>query len=175
MLKHKRTLICINVRLSSRVSGFVDKQQQKYLLDSKNPSSASSSVFIPPENYDIIFNVSSPISSVTYSGIIFEKTTQGWVVNGYDDINPYFNTFETFPQQKDPVISVAGTSEPFATWEQEKRFNNGGIIQYRGTFYRATATFTSGETFDKSNLVQLPDLPVANAVTAQQRRNFNSF
>jgi len=165
----------INVRLTSRVSGFVDKQQQKYLLDSKNPSSASASVFIPPENYDIIFNVSSPIASVTYSGVIFEKTTQGWVVNGYDDINPYFNTFEAYPQQADPVISVAGTSEPFTEWDQEKTFNNGGIVEYRGTFYRATQTFTSGETFDKSNLVQLPDLPVQNAVVAQQRRNFNSF
>ena len=98
------------------------------MLDSKNPSSASSSVFIPPENYDIIFNISSPIASVTYSGIIFEKTTQGWVVNGYDDINPYFNTYEAFPQQADPIRSRT----PFTTWEQEKDLTT-APFEYRGT------------------------------------------
>jgi hypothetical protein len=84
----------LNVSLSSRLSGFVDKEQQKYLLDSKSPKSTTSSIFIPPENYDIIFNVSSPISSIAYSGVILEKVEGGWTVSGYDDIQPYFNYYE---------------------------------------------------------------------------------
>ena len=56
----QKNIDCINVRLSSRVSGFVDKQQQKYLLDSKNPSSASASVFIPPENIYILVLPTKP-------------------------------------------------------------------------------------------------------------------
>jgi hypothetical protein len=53
----------IDVRLTNRIGGFVDQGQQKYLLDSKNPRSTTSSVFVPSENYNIIFNISSPISS----------------------------------------------------------------------------------------------------------------
>jgi len=163
----------INVKLSNRLSGFVDKEQQKYLLDSKNPSSSSSSIFIPSENFDIIFNVSAPILSIAYSGVIFEKSEGGWVVNGYDDVNPYFNYFNAIPNQKDPVISVGGVSETFVVWSANQRYNNGSIIEYRNDYYRATSTHTSDTTFDKSYWQKLPQLPVKNAVEAQRRRNFN--
>jgi hypothetical protein len=53
----------LDVALSFRMSGFVDQQQQKYLLDSKNPAATTSGIFIPAENYDIIFNVSSPVTT----------------------------------------------------------------------------------------------------------------
>ena len=165
----------INVRLSTRISGFVDKEQQKYLLDSKNPSSSSSSIFIPPENYDIIFNVSSPIQSVAYSGVIIEKTSGGWIVNGYDDVHPYFNFYESIPNQKDPTLSVGGVSETFVLWTENQKYNNGAIVQYRNDYYRANRTHTSLENFEQENWTKLPDLPVKNAVTAQKRRNFNRF
>jgi len=171
----QKTISNINVRLTSRLSGFVDQEQQRYLLDSKNPSSSSTSVFIPQENYDIIFNVSSPISSATYSGVIFEKTASGWTINGYDNVNPYFKTYTPYPLQKDPVISVAGTSAAYSEWEAGKTFNNGQIVSYRGVFYRANSTHTQGDTFSKDKLVKLPDLPVDNAVIAQRRRSFNTF
>ena len=76
----------LSVQLSTRLSGFVDKEQQKYLLDTKSPKSATSGIFIPPENYDIVFNVSSPVKSLTYSGVLLEKTEGGWIANGYDDV-----------------------------------------------------------------------------------------
>ena len=165
----------INVRLSTRISGFVDKEQQKYLLDSKNPSSTSSSIFVPPENYDIIFNVSSPIQSISYSGVIIEKTSGGWIVNGYDDIKPYFNYYQPIPNQKDPTISVGGVSETFVVWSENQKFNNGSIVQYRNDYFRANKTHTSTDEFESENWSKLPNLPVKNAVTAQRRRNFNRF
>ena len=164
----------INVRLSNRLSGFVDKEQQKYLLDSKNPSARSSSIFIPDENFDIIFNVSAPILSVSYSGVIFEKTEGGWIINGYDDVNPYFNYFEAIPNQKDPLISVGGVSETFVVWTGNQKYNNGAIVEYRNDYYRATSTHTSDTTFDTSLWQKLAQLPIKNAVEAQRRRNFNS-
>jgi hypothetical protein len=75
----------IDVALSSRLSGFVDQSQQRYLLDSKSPSSTSSSIFVPPENYDIVFNISSPIKNISYSGVILEKTQGGWIITGCDE------------------------------------------------------------------------------------------
>ena len=165
----------INVRLSSRLSGFVDSEQQKYLLDSKSPNSASSSIFVPTENYNIIFNVSSPIASISYSGIIFEKTEGGWVVNGYDDVNPYFNYYPVVANQKDPVITIGGVSDTFVNWEPNQLYNNGQIVEYRNTFYRAKKTHTGTDLFDGSEWVKLPELPIKGGVTAQRRRNFNKF
>ena len=165
----------INVRLSSRLNGFVDKTQQKYLLDSKSPAAASSSIFIPEENYDIVFNVSAPIQSVSYSGVIFEKTGGGWIINGYDDANPYFNIFDAIPNQKDPTISVGGVSATFTDWTENQTYNNGAIVEYRNMYYRARQTHTGTDEFDEANWTKLPALPVIGASTAQRRTNFNRF
>jgi hypothetical protein len=144
----KEKILNLDVNLSSRLSGFVDKAQQKYLLDSKNPRSSSGSIFIPAENYDIIFNVSAPISTISYSGVILEKTEGGWIINGYDAVQTYFNYYEAVPYQKDPLISVGGVSETFVDWEAAKTFSNGQVVRYRDSFYRATKTHISQNNFD---------------------------
>ena len=165
----------IDVRLTSRLSGFVDKEQQKYLLDSKNPSSASSSIFVPVENYDIFFNVSTPIATVSYSGVIVEKTESGWIINGYDTVEPYFNYFEAVPNQRDPVISVGGVSENFVDWSAERTFNNGQIVKFKNEFYRSIITHQSDADFDPAQWRKLPKIPVVGGVTIQRRKNFNQF
>jgi len=164
----------INVRLSSRLSGFVDQEQQKYSVDSKNPKSSSSNALIPNENFNIIFDVSSPIATLTYSGMIFEKTSMGWTVSGYDDVKPYFEYYEAVANQKDPVISIGGLSEAFSLWEPNKLFANGSIVENRGTYFRAKESHTSSESFDEMFWTKLPALPVVGATTAQRRRNFNT-
>ena len=165
----------LDVNLSTRLSGFVDKAQQKYLLDSKSPRSASSSIFVPAENYDIIFNVSSPIASVDYSGVILEKTNGGWVITGYDDIHPYFNYFEPVASQSDPIMSIGGVSESFVPWEAGKIFSNGQIAKYSNDFYRALQTHTSGSNFDKSLWKKLAKIPTVGGVDAFRRRTFNKL
>jgi len=169
------TIQNISVSLSSRLSGFVDKTQQKYLLDSKNPNSASGSIFIPPENYDIIFNVSSPIDTITYSGVILEKTSRGWIVRGYDNISPFFKFYQAVPNQRDPIIKVGGISETFVEWAPEQTYNNGSIVLYRNDYYRSLKTHVSGETLDTSLWNKLPNLPLVGAIEAQRRRNFNKL
>ena len=165
----------LDVQLSTRLSGFVDKEQQRYLLDSKSPSSASSGVFIPAENYDIIFNVSAPIFAVAYSGVIVEKTNGGWIVNGYDDISPVFNYFEAVPNQADPLISIGGVSENFVDWEVGKAFVNGQIARFQNKFFRALRSHTSGETFDAALWKQLAKVPLVGAVEAFRRSSFNTI
>ncbi len=163
----------IDVALSSRLSGFVDKQQQKFLLDSKNPKSSSASIFIPQENYDIIFNVSSPIGSVTYSGVILEKSSGGWIVNGYDDILPYFPYFSPVPNQKDPLMSVGGVSDRFKNWTTDTTYNNGEIVRYNNNYYRALRTHNSGSTFTSEVWQKIAELPKVGAVDAVRRKTFN--
>ena len=165
----------LDVRLSTRLSGFVDKAQQKYLLDSKSPSSSSSTIFVPAENYDIIFNVSSPISSITYSGVIVEKTEGGWIINGYDDVSPYFNFYAAVPNQKDPLVSVGGISERFLEWEADKLYNNGQLVRYQSVYFRALRTHTSSTEFEPTLWSKLTGIPQVGAVEAFRRRNFNTL
>jgi hypothetical protein len=165
----------LDVALSFRMSGFVDQQQQKYLLDSKNPAATTSSVFIPSENYDIIFNVSSPVTTVSYSGVRLEKTAGGWILAGYDDIHPYFNYHLAQASSKDPVISVGGISETFTDWIEDKNYNNGTLVRYQSNFYRALKTHRSSGDFDRSQWQKLGDVPKIGAIEAQRRRVFNTL
>ena len=165
----------LDVALTYRMSGFVDQTQQKFLLDSKNPAATTSSVFVPPENFDIIFNVSSPISVSTYSGVILEKSNNGWVVNGYDDVYPYFSYYAPRQNQKDPLISVGGINEPFTNWIENKTYANGVVVKYQSNFYRALKTHNSGNDFDKTVWQKLGALPKKNATEAFLRRSFNTF
>jgi hypothetical protein len=165
----------LDVALSTRLSGFVDQEQQKYLLDSKSPSATSSSIFVPAENYDIIFNISSPIASVTYSGVILEKTDMGWIVTGYDDINPFFSYYAAMPNQRDPLISVGGVSENFVDWTTNRTYSNGALIRNSNDFYRAIKTHDSGSAFDLSQWKKLPGVPKVGAVEAFRRKSFNTL
>ncbi len=168
-------LLNIDVNLSHRLSGFVDKEQQKYLLDSKSPKSSSSSIFVPAENYDIIFNVSSPFLTVTYSGVIIEKTDKGWVIKGYDNLKPYFSYHEAIANQKDPILQVGGVSEQFKDWESGILYNNGQLVRYKVEFYRAIKTHESTDEFDTQQWKKVPNIPLVGGVEAFKRRNFNSF
>ena len=62
----------LNVKLSYRLGGFTSKDQIKVLLDSRSPT-ATGTIFLPTENYKIYYNTSSPVSTVSYSGVIIEK------------------------------------------------------------------------------------------------------
>lgn len=163
----------ININLTTRLSGFVDKQQQKYILDSKNPRSTSNSIFIPDENYDIIFNVSTPIYDVAYSAVILEKTDRGFKVSGYDILNPKFLYFKPYENQSDPFISVGGVSEKFTDWSANTNYFNGQLVRRNSNFYRSIKTHNSGNEFEVSNYQILPTLPLVGAVEAKRRRTFN--
>ena len=165
----------LDVALSYRMSGFVDQQQQKFLLDSKSPSATTSSIFVPAENYDIIFNVGAPVTTVAISGVIFEKTEGGWIATGYDDIHPYFEYHQALPSQRDPVISVGGVSETFLDWTPDKTYNNGTLVRFSNEFYRALRTHNSGDAFDNSLWQKLSGIPKVGAVEAQRRRTFNTL
>lgn len=163
----------IDVKLSTRLSGFVDPDNQKYILDSKNPQSTSGSVFVPNENYNIIFNVSSPIITISYSGVIIEKTDRGYKIYGYDKLDPYFDFFKAVPSQSDAGINVGGVSENFLDWAGEQFYGNGVVIRYNNEFYRSIKSFTSLPEFTTESLKKLPALPVVQGANAVNRKNFN--
>ena len=163
----------IDVALSYRMSGFVDQTQQKFILDSKNPKSTSSNIFIPNENQEIFFNVSAPIADITYSGVIVEKVAEGWKISGYDNLHPYFYYYPPVPTQASGVISVGGVSEEFLTWTANQFYGNGVIVRYQNIYYRSLKSHTSVDVFDPTFWKKLADLPKKNSVDAYRRNTFD--
>ena len=175
----------LDVKLATRLSGFVVSDQQKYVLDSKTGDTGG--VFIPPENYNIIFNVSSPIRTLTYSGVIITKADTGWVVSGYNSNYQYFNYYEALASSKDPyltinpqnvdqLISVGGVSASYTDWEPNVVYANGQIVRYDQHFYRALKTNTSTTFNDEHNYWKLlSNLPITGEVIARNRKSFNKF
>lgn len=164
----------IDVRLSSRISGFVDKAQQKYLLDSKNPQSKQTGIFIPPEDYQIYFNTSAPTKVIKYSGVVVEKTLGVFQIKGYDQLDGTFNYFDYYVKQTDPVLNVGGVSEEFVDWTEEKFYAKSTICRYKNKFYRATETHTSGPNFESIYWVDLPSLPLIGGAEAIRRTAWNT-
>jgi hypothetical protein len=167
------TLRNIDVNLSSRLSGFVDKDQQRFVIDSKNPRSSSSSVFVPPENYDIFYNKSVVINKLSYSGLIIERLSVGYKVSGYDKDELFFKYYRSIDSSKDQLISVGGVSQKFLNWEINKNYSNGTVVLYQGDYYRANKSHFSGDSFDILQWNKLPKLPTVGAREAFLRKSFD--
>jgi len=162
-----------DINIGNRIGGFVDKSQQRYILDSKNPQASTSSVFIPPEDYDIFFNVGSSIQSLTYSGVIVEKSLRGWIISGYDKLNTYFEYYPILPTNADPKIFVGGVSETYITWQERQFYTKGIIVRYNEQFYRAIIAHTSEEKFDTTKWVKITQIPLVGAIEASKRSYFD--
>lgn len=79
-----------NIQLSYKVAGFTDKDYLKVFAEQSSPSSNSSSIIVPDEDYDVFLNKSAPVARVNYSAVIIQKTSIGYKVDGYNLGNPHF-------------------------------------------------------------------------------------
>ena len=155
--QYKQDLQFLTNNISTRIGGFTSKDKYKLLLDSKNPKS-SGGVFVPNENYFVDLNVSSAVKKVVYSGVIITKFADGFEVRGYNFENPYFNYYNYRAQ--DRTIRVGGISETFSTWASGRTYVAGKIVFTGDQYYRVLVNHNSGEEFDPSLYVKLPQLPI---------------
>jgi hypothetical protein len=98
------------VQLSYRMAGFTSKDNLKVLAEQNSPDSISDSVIIPDENFSLILNKSTPVSNPTYSALIIEKTTSGFVISGYNNNNPYFTIIPPVTTGKSSAVTVLDLS-----------------------------------------------------------------
>ena len=129
----------------------------KLLIDSKTPLN-STSLFVPDENYQLIYNVSAPIEILTYSGLIIEKLASGYSIKGYDRDDPYVRYHAVYEQTSDPAITVGGISASFVNWSENKRYDRGAYVKYSDEFYAVDETHVSGSTFDLSKFLKLIEI-----------------
>lgn len=161
--QYKSNLKLITSKLCYRVSGFTSKEKFNLLLDSKSPS-AVGSVFIPQEDYKIVLNTSSPIASLTYSGVIITKVDGGFEIKGYSKVQPYFIYYEGVGVGK--IINVGGISEGYSLWGALQTFVAGKIVFYDKKYYRVVTTHVASTVFDNSMFASLSELPIVGGVNA---------
>ena len=162
----------INVQLGFKIGGFSTKDKFKLLLDSRTPNNKGN-VFVPEENYKIFLNTSSPIDTVSYSGVIVEKRSAGFIIKGYDKSKPYFDYYKHIERAKDPVVNVGGVSENFLEWTSGERYVEGQIIRAGTNFFRVQNTGIFA-TITDDNFIKLAELPIEGGREGILRREFEN-
>ena len=170
-VSYKKNLVNIRNQIGSKIAGYSDKKKFRLILDSRSPTNEGN-VFVPNENYDLILNTSSPIKTISYSGVIAEKQADGYVITGYDNFEPSFKYYKRIAQANDPVINVGGISESYVTFDSEKTYTVGQIVKASDAFYRVIKTHTSSANFDSSNFVSIPEVPLVGGAIATMPRVF---
>jgi hypothetical protein len=190
----KSDLTNMSMKLLTKVGGFVSQDKLEIIIDSVNPSSTNPGVALSNEDYEIFLDQSNPIESIGVSGIIIQRTAEGYVVRGYDNSRPYFTCFT--PSQGS-VITVGGKNEAFVKWTASSPTGNGltanelstavsandgyifykagQIVLYEGRYYRAKVGHTSGSSFNLSYFQSLPSLPRYGGISVYRPSKFDSI
>lgn len=187
----------LDFNLFHKVGGFVNKNKLQVVIDAIDPSSTSPGAVLPLESYKLISNISNPISSVRMSGIIIQKVNGNFVINGYNQTNPYFTVFEPRRNTNTPTITVGGVSEPFLDWAAGNVDDNdlmssvetttaspsvfgnfyhqGQLVRHNQQYYRTKVSHRAGSTFNSSYFQQLATLPVIGGVTVQIANRYSDL
>ena len=163
----------INNQLAIKVGGFTEKAKFKLILDSRTPLNEGN-VFVPEENYQVFLNTSAPIETVSFSGVIIEKASAGFIIKGYDKQVSEFKYFEPLIKANDPVINVGGVSEQFVEWNERKQYVKGQNVRYNGTYYRVSNSHVSSSEPSFENLAEMAALPQVGGRDAVLRRSFSN-
>jgi len=162
----------INCNLIYKVGGFTSKQNFRVALESVSSYKTVDKVFIPEENYQIILSESTPVKTLSMSAVIVQKIESGFVVRGYDTINPYFKIVKPIGSPSDPVLTVGGVSESFVYWAPNSTITSGTIVANGPKYYRAISDHLTKNTFDLTLYYPLPFLPLIGGVEVRTPQKF---
>lgn len=155
----------LNTKLGHRMSGFIDKDTMTLRTDQYSNDGSATSLIIPQENITLATHSSPYKSRNFYSGVIIEKTAEGYKVRGYDKNLGYFNVLESDTKKGRERVSVGGTPAQFVDYSQNTTYKTGTIVRYKGAYYSAKETFKTGTTFENTKWRRLGSLPQIGAAT----------
>ena len=189
----KQDLNYLNFNLFHKIGGFVSKDKLQVVIDSIDPLSQSPGAILPPENYNLLLNVSNPTKSASISGVVIQKLNNKFIIKGYDKLNPYFNIVLPVKSNSSGVLTVGGKSEQFTEWSgaitstglgsiditsptsvTTRYYKQGQIVRYNNRYYRVKVGHTTQSTFDVTLFYPLPELPMVGGATAQLSSRFNN-
>lgn len=169
----KEKIVSLKNNLGIRLGGYTDKSKFNMILDSRTPLNQGN-VFVPQENFHLFLNTSTAVNILTYSGVLIEKTSKGFIVRGYNKENPVFNYFKPIERQNDSSIRIGGVSEDFINWDSNQVYIKGQLVEYEGRYFRCQEQHTSSQDLDEAKFVRLPELPTIGGVTARNRKVFST-
>ena len=156
--QYKTNLKTLTSQLCYRVSGFTSKEKFKLLLDSRSPSSTSSNIFVPQEDYKVVLTVSSPISSMVYSGVIITKIEGGFEVKGYSTSQPYFKYYTS--STPGSFVTIGGVSASYSIWTAGQYYLKDRYVKYGDRYFNTNVSHYSSDFFEPNNFTPLADLPI---------------
>lgn len=164
----------LSVNLAYKVGGFTSKDKFKISLETVTSYKTVDNVFVPEENYQIALNVSTPIKTLSISAVIVERGQTGFIIKGYDKINPYFTVHTPVHQPNDRIETIGGVSEPFIYWAQNSNVSGGTIVANGNKYYRAVSNHITKTVFDISLYYPLPYLPTTGGVEVSIAQKFDT-
>ena len=167
---YKTDLQNLTPRLSYRLSAFTNKSQFNLLLESKTPL-ATGNVFIPTESYSVFLNSSSPVTKLTYSGVVLTKLSTGFEIKGYSNSQPYFKYYSYFGTGT--AVNVGGISDSYVDWAPNQQYISGQIVKYATNFYIAKTSITASASFQANNFTKLDSLPIVGGANAYFRTHWD--
>jgi len=173
---YKTDLQSINNQLGLKIAGFTSKEKFNLILDSRSPAQVltQDGIFVPQENYQVFLNTSSPSELAIFSGIVVERAELGYVLRGYNLEKPFFEYYAAQSGSSSSIVTVGGISEKVVPWNTNTSYISGEVILHNNAYYRVVNSFTSNLTFDTTNIVKLPTLPIKGGRTAEFKKNFNT-
>ena len=173
---YKTELQSITNQIGLKIAGFTSKEKFNLILDSRSPTQSltQDGIFIPQENYQVFLNTSSPSELAIFSGIIVERAELGYVLRGYNLEKPYFEYYAPQTGASASTVTVGGISEKVVPWNTNTSYISGEVILHNNSYYRVVNSFTSSLTFDTTDVIKLPALPIKGGRTAQFKKDFNT-
>jgi len=155
----KEKLKTLNTKISHRMAGFVDSDTATIKTDQYSTTGNASSIIIPVENRKVTIHDSGNKSRNNYTGVIIEKTINGYKIKGFDTSLSYFNILESDKQKESQSITRGGKPVSYINWASNKEYPLGTIVNYLGSYYMSRMNVPSNSTFISDQWDRLPSLP----------------
>jgi hypothetical protein len=168
---YKTNLSKVTAQLCYRVGAFTSKEKFNLLLESKSPASVGN-IFIPPEDYKVIMNTSSPIATLIYSGVTITKVEGGFEVTGYSKTQPYFTYYASY--YSGSTITVGGISAVYSVWTPNHYYVAGYIVKYENLYWQTKISHNSTDYFATDHFTQLPSIPIVGGTKIEFRTRWSS-
>lgn len=100
----------LDVRLAYRLAGFSDKSYLKFYVEKGSPNSNNASLLIPDESYSILLYDNQSYDQLMFTGVVIQKTENGWSVYGNSQTFAYFTVLDPIYNGNNYSIQVDGAS-----------------------------------------------------------------
>ena len=155
----------VNLKLGHRLAGYVDKDTMILSLDQYSTTGSSTNLIIPEENITVNVHKSPFKARNSYSGVIIEKSTNGYKIRGYDKTTGYFEYLPGDTRYERQNVSAGGTPVDYISYTDNTSYDEQVYVEYNDTFYVSKSTVPSSENFNPIYWTSLSALPLENAAT----------